>query len=57
MNRSKSPFNSEIERYKKELIHAREQIADLQEELEEKANLYIKAIHVRFYQLFELANL
>jgi hypothetical protein len=37
---------SEILRLRKELVHARTQITDLQEELEEKTNLYIKAINV-----------
>lgn len=46
MNRGTSAGGegSEILRLRKELVHARTQIADLQEELEEKANLYIKAI-------------
>ena len=39
--------SSEILRLRKELVHARTQIADLQEELEEKTNLYIKAISVK----------
>ena len=37
---------SEILRLRKELIHARTQIADLQEELEDKTNLYMNAIRV-----------
>lgn len=38
--------NSEVLRLRKELVHSKTQIADLQEELEEKTNLYIKAISV-----------
>lgn len=37
---------SEVLRLRKELIHQRNVAADLQEELEEKTNLYIKAIAV-----------
>lgn len=37
---------SEVLRLRKELTHARNHAADLQEELEEKNNLYIKAIQV-----------
>ena len=38
--------NSEVLRLRKELVHSKAQIGDLQEELEEKTNLYIKAISV-----------
>jgi hypothetical protein len=38
--------SSEVMRHRKELVHAKTQIQDLQEELEEKTNLYIKAISV-----------
>ena len=44
MLRGTSSDGGEVLRLRKELVHARAQIADLQEELEEKANLYIKAI-------------
>ena len=37
---------SEVLKLKKELGHARAQIQDLQDELTEKTNLYIKAISV-----------
>jgi hypothetical protein len=38
---------SDVLKLKKELGHARAQIQDLQDELTEKTNLYIKAISVR----------
>jgi hypothetical protein len=37
----------EILRLRKELVHAKTQITDLQEELQEKTTLYIQAINVR----------
>ena len=43
---NKTSDSSEILRLRKELVHARTQIADLQEEIEEKTNLYVKAISV-----------
>ena len=43
---NKTEDSSEILRLRKELIHSRTQIADLQEELEEKTNLYMNAIRV-----------
>ena len=43
MNRTET---SEILRLRKELVHQRTLAADLQEELEEKTNLYIRAISV-----------
>jgi hypothetical protein len=46
----------EIMRLRKELVHSRAQIADLQEELEEKANLYIKAIADRDQYREKLSN-
>ena len=36
----------EILRLRKELVHAKTQITDLQEELQEKTTLYIQAINV-----------
>lgn len=51
---------SEILRLRKELVHQRSLTTDLQEELEEKTNLYIKAISVsiqyHFYPKISLIN-
>ena len=38
--------DGEVLRLRKELVHAKTQITDLQEELEEKTRVYIKAISV-----------
>jgi hypothetical protein len=40
--------SSEILRLRKELVQARTTIADLQEELQESSDNYVKAIHVSF---------
>jgi len=47
---------SEILRLRKELIHARTQIADLQEELEDKTNLYMNAIRVSSLSFTKKSN-
>jgi hypothetical protein len=45
-----SKDSGELMRLRKELVQTKAQVADLQEELEEKTNLYIKAISVSMYQ-------
>ena len=39
---------SEIQRLRKELVHAKTQICDLQEDLEEKTKLYVMSISVKY---------
>ena len=47
-----SKDNGELMRLRKELVQTKAQVADLQEELEEKTNLYIKAISVSSPSIF-----
>jgi len=47
----------EILRLRKELVHAKTQITDLQEELQEKTTLYIQAINVSLNIQLNLARL
>jgi hypothetical protein len=48
---SKTLDSGEILRLRKELIHARTQVADLQEEMQEKMNLYMNAVRVSTFPL------
>ena len=45
---SGNKYATEIQRLRKELVHSRSKITDLQDELDEKLNMYLNAIKVSF---------